>query len=476
MERVNRKIAIIGGGLRGLTAAYEIDKAIRDKQLPFEYMIIEERARVGGMIRTIEVDGFAVDTGASSFDLRRADVRGFLEELGLSDDIQFNAGGNMTLFDGNEFVGAIIPTYHGLPLFLNDIWHEEALSFGSKIKSILNGMFFSKSIHEDPKYSTDKFLEFRLGREFVDYIAEPYFPENIYGSMELIPVKQYDKNLVALYARTGHKEKSEAVIKKYADGPGKEYTLKKGMSSLVDALGRKVDGHVYLNQKVTGMEVRGEGNIVLELNGHEPIRMGSVIVATNAQDTHRYIERAIADIPFPEPISTSMGTLLFQLDKKSIGKMPVGSGFVIPRKSAYHITKATILNKKWLSFEEAPKLYLLVEFGRRQEETLVKLTDEIIIDILKRELKEILELTSEPHSSKVYRWSSAVPHFSLHQRKDMIADGCSMEQRYAEKGIFLGGNGLKGYDMSNAIAEGKQLAADAIQHMLETGKKNNPSA
>ena len=90
MERVNRKIAIIGGGLRGLTAAYEIDKAIRDKQLPFEYMIIEERAHVGGMIRTIEVDGFAVDTGASSFDLRRADVRGFLEELGLYADIQFN--------------------------------------------------------------------------------------------------------------------------------------------------------------------------------------------------------------------------------------------------------------------------------------------------------------------------------------------------------------------------------------------------
>ena len=74
MEKMKRRIAIIGGGLRGLTAAYEIDKAIWEQNLPFEYVILEERAAVGGMIHTIDMDGYAIDVGASAFDSRRADI------------------------------------------------------------------------------------------------------------------------------------------------------------------------------------------------------------------------------------------------------------------------------------------------------------------------------------------------------------------------------------------------------------------
>ena len=77
MEKMKKRIAIIGGGLRGLTAAYEIDKAIREQNLPFEYVILEERAAVGGMIHTIDMDGYAIDVGASAFDSRRADISGF---------------------------------------------------------------------------------------------------------------------------------------------------------------------------------------------------------------------------------------------------------------------------------------------------------------------------------------------------------------------------------------------------------------
>ena len=67
MEKMKRRIAIIGGGLRGLTAAYEIDKAIREQNLPFEYVILEDRASVGGMIHTIDMDGYAIDVGAIGF-------------------------------------------------------------------------------------------------------------------------------------------------------------------------------------------------------------------------------------------------------------------------------------------------------------------------------------------------------------------------------------------------------------------------
>jgi oxygen-dependent protoporphyrinogen oxidase len=118
MEKLKRRIVIIGGGLRGLTAAYEIDKAIRKQNLPFEYVVLEDRSAVGGMIHTIEMDGYAFDVGASAFDSRRADISGFSSGIRLG-KAKFNSAkvGKLVLFDGNAVIDDGMPTYHGIPLF-----------------------------------------------------------------------------------------------------------------------------------------------------------------------------------------------------------------------------------------------------------------------------------------------------------------------------------------------------------------------
>ncbi|HRM37077.1 MAG TPA: FAD-dependent oxidoreductase, partial [Trichococcus flocculiformis] len=65
---------------------------------------MEDRSAVGGMIHTIEMDGYAFDVGASAFDSRRADISGFFRELGLESEIQFSKGGKLVLFDGNAVI------------------------------------------------------------------------------------------------------------------------------------------------------------------------------------------------------------------------------------------------------------------------------------------------------------------------------------------------------------------------------------
>ena len=46
MEKLKRRIVIIGGGLRGLTGAYEFDKAIRKQNLPCEYVVLDPQCAV----------------------------------------------------------------------------------------------------------------------------------------------------------------------------------------------------------------------------------------------------------------------------------------------------------------------------------------------------------------------------------------------------------------------------------------------
>lgn len=46
----------------------------------------------------------------------------------------------------------------------------------------MNSIFLSKNLHENPEYSTDNFLESAWGGKWSISMAEPYFPDNVYGS------------------------------------------------------------------------------------------------------------------------------------------------------------------------------------------------------------------------------------------------------------------------------------------------------
>ncbi len=475
MEKMKKRIAIIGGGLRGLAAAYEIDKAIREQNLPFDYVVLEDRSSVGGMIHTIEMDGYSIDVGASAFDSRRADISDFLKELGLEGEKQFSRGGKLVLFDGSAVIDGVMPTYHGMPLFPNDIWQANGLTLDAKLRAFMNSIFLSKNLHENPEYSTDKFLEFRLGREVVDYMAEPYYPDNVYGSMELMPVKLFDENLVAIYGKGHIGKRDKDRLMHYADGSGREYTFKKGLASLTKHLAQMMDGHIYLNQKVKSLSNASEDLLLIELNGRESMRAGSVVVTTNPEESLGFLDGFPNGIAFPKAQSTSVGTVFFKLNKKSVKSLPQGQGFVIPRKSSYHSTKVVILNNKWPLFEQAEYYYVLVEFGRRLEETLIELADDLVMDIIKNEVKEILGLTEEPLQTAFYRWEKAVPHFSLQQRQEMLEAGYPVHGEYAKRGIFVGGNGITGYGMENAIIEGKRLADEAIRYMRKMEKDDGPN-
>ena len=475
MEKMKRRIAIIGGGLRGLAAAYEIDKAIREQNLPFEYVILEERASVGGMIHTIDIDGYSIDVGASAFDSRRADISDFLQELGLENEKQFSRGGKLVLFDGSAVIDDVMPTYHGMPLFPNDIWQANGLTLDAKLRAYMNSIFLSKSLHENPEYSTDNFLEFRLGREVVDYMAEPYYPDNVYGSMELMPVKLFDENLVTIYGKVHIGKHNKDRLMRYADGSGQEYTFKKGLASLIKRLVQHMEGHVYLNQKVKSLSHASDDLLLLELNGRESMRAGSVVVTTNPQESLGYLDGFSDEIAFPKAQSTSVGTVFFKINKKAVKNLPEGQGFVIPRRSSFHSTKLVVLNNKWPLLEQAEHYYVLVEFGRRLEETLIELADDLVMDIIKNEVKEILTLTEEPAQTTLYRWEKAVPHFSLQQRQEMLGEGYPVRRDYAKRGIFVGGNGIAGYGMENAIIEGKRLAHEAIDYMKQLEKNDSPN-
>ncbi len=472
MERAKKRIAIIGGGLRGLVTAYEINKAILDEQLPFEFIIIERRNSPGGMIKTYQTEDGPVDVGSSSFDIRRGDFRPFLEELGLGDQIQYSIGGKLDRYSNHTFMTLDKPTYQGIPLKRTDIIYDPELAWTDKLAVLAGSPFPKKDKGNKLAQTAKEFLDEHFCEELTNRVAYPYYSENIFGSLDLCSPSLIDPNLVKLFAP----EKATKMLNakeriELQDGMGTEYTLVGGMATLVNRLLESVGDSVETGQTLTDLARLEQGILKISLNNKEDIRVGSVISTLSISDLYTVsTETNRGKRLIPKTSNASMATILFQFPKGVIKNYPTGFGFVIPKRSSFHITKGTFLNKKWQSFADATYDNLLIEVGRRQDEVLVSLPDEVILTMIKEELKEILDLQGTYHFAQVNRWQHAVPHLSIEHRAEMELNDARFKDSFYSRGVFIGGNGYEGYGMHNAIKEGKNLAQEAIAYMK---RKNN---
>ena len=74
------KVAVIGGGISGLTTAFYLKKAGKD-------VVIFEKENLGGSIQSKESDGTVFDLGPNSLRDKTGDLLQLIEELGISDQL-----------------------------------------------------------------------------------------------------------------------------------------------------------------------------------------------------------------------------------------------------------------------------------------------------------------------------------------------------------------------------------------------------
>lgn len=467
MFRGEKRIAILGSGLSGLVAAYELNKAIEAEELPFEFVLLEKRDRTGGIIRTVKTGSGSIDVGASSFDIRRDDIRPFLIELGLEDEIQYSTGGKLDRFSTNEFVTSDKPSYHGIPIHFSDIMHEKELSLSDKLSVLVNHTFNNMRRGLDPLTPASEFLEYRFCKAVSTMIAYPNYPENIFGSMELCPPAFFDQNLIKLFEQTDSRYNlKEENLSHYMDGEGSEFNLKNGLTTLTEALLERIPDVVLTEKEVTHLYSMDENVFLMTLNHNESLRAKALISTISIADSTKLLNNSEnVGFKIPKAQVSSMGTILYRFEKGVIQRYPKGYGFVVPKRSSFHITKTTLLNKKWPSLKDAEHDIVLVEVGRRQEDAIIQLSDEALITIINEEINEIFKISGTYESAKVYRWLNAVPHLEPEERHELNELVREHKECINSKGFFMGGNGFHGYGLPNAIKEGQRLAKEALAYM-----------
>src|SRR6266436_2965149 len=81
-----KRIAIIGGGIAGLSSAYTLELN-RRAGVDVRYTLFESSARLGGVVCTENVDGCLVEAGPDSFLTEKPWAADLCKQVGLEDQL-----------------------------------------------------------------------------------------------------------------------------------------------------------------------------------------------------------------------------------------------------------------------------------------------------------------------------------------------------------------------------------------------------
>ena len=468
MKRSKKRIAVIGSGITGLTAAYRIKKKIEEENLPFELLVLESSATSGGNIFTMELGKYFFDLGVNSIDTRQGEALNLIEELGLKEKLMYSRNGKEDLYLFNKLYHFDFPTYKGLPNKLSNIWKYDCLSLNGKLAFLRDAYLPVQP--KSKKKVLESFLKQRIGKEMTEHIAEPYFSKINVGDIARIGIGNIKEPLSTLVKKHGSITKSIAHHPELLDTDGNYATFEKGLQVLTNKLADELKGYIDYNRKVTNIKADVQGTYVIDINHTHQVRVGAIIVASGPSSYPNLFEDEQLEDWFSETNVTSVGHLLFSFPHGSIKRMPKGFGILTPRRSNTYVTSIHLLNRKW-SFYGNDKEYVSVSFGRKGESYLMSLSNKQLEESILKEVQEILEISADPLFRIVKRWPNSVPQYTEFSNDTNKQISEYFDREYP--GIYLGGNGFDGYGISQCIKQANEMSERAIHHIKQKEIKND---
>src|SRR4051794_12149406 len=171
-------VAIVGGGIAGLSAAWYLQREALERGLDLHYTVLEQSNRWGGKIRTEHVDGFGetpfvLEAGPDAFLTRKPWALALARELGLNERIlEVNQGKSRTFVVNHGKLTALPDGLQLLvPTKLMPFLKSPLFSIWGKIRIGLDVFIPRRESEKDETLAS--FVRRRLGGEMLDKLAEP---------------------------------------------------------------------------------------------------------------------------------------------------------------------------------------------------------------------------------------------------------------------------------------------------------------
>jgi oxygen-dependent protoporphyrinogen oxidase len=450
-----RDVVVVGGGIAGLSAAYELQK--RGVQV----RLLEAGHRLGGVILTERFDGWVVDAGPDSLLVQKPAAVALCRELGIADRLvsTLEPRAAFVLRDGHLHQ---IPegSFLGFPIHATALAKSSLFTWGGKLRMACEVVIPRGP--GDADESIAAFVRRRFGPEAADYLAEPLLAGIHAGDAERLSARALFPRLLHAEQQTGSVIRSLRALRMQPSPQGAFVSLPGGIAELVDALAAALHpGTVALTARVTQLRRTAAFAIDTEAGSFHARAVVLAVPAYTAGNLVRGLDTTLAVLCDTLPYA-STATVAFGYRRDQIRHPMHGSGFVVPRLERNPLLAATWVTSKWPGRAPDGCALLRAFLGGGRDPQRLDLTDDELVRCAREALEEVLGIDGTPTFARLYRWSRQAPQYEV-GHFDRVA---AIERRLLSvPGLFVTGSGFRAVGIPDCIADGRQVATAAATYV-----------
>jgi protoporphyrinogen/coproporphyrinogen III oxidase len=460
-----KRIAIVGGGIAGLTAAYELSRLARSGAA-VEAVLFEASPRLGGIVETVREGGFIIECGPDAWVTEKPWARELAEELGLGDEVMpSNDATRKTyvLVDGQlkampDGMRMMVPS--NLPaLDQSDLFSAEAKqAFHAEINRAAD----LKAAAPQQDESVAAFVQRHFGDEVLETIGAPLLRGVFGGDVAKLSVRAVMAPFVAMEREHGSliaamqanamasKNKQAAVFT----------TLQSGLGTLVDGMIATIPKDwIRLGAKIRSIARNPDHWEIKTSTSQEAF--DAVMMATPAHIARELlppIDGRAADLM--EMDASSAVVVAFGFPDAAKFHTPPGFGFLVPQGSGSRLLACTFVDQKF--DHRVPQNGKLIRafFGGDAAERLMRCGNDEVSSVARLELAHILGPLPEPQVTVVRRWPKSLPQYAVGHLERMQ----ELDERIRNlDGLYLLGNGYRGVGLPDLIRDARAAAQQSIE-------------
>ena len=463
---MTRRVVVVGGGISGLAAAWELSGAARSVADPPEIIVLEGSDRFGGMLRSDELAGRVVDMGADGFLGRRPEAVDLCREIGLEDRLVPIAARGASVWSRGRL--RVLPERHamGIPTKFWPAARSGVLGIGGSLALARDALLPRPDVRGPiGDRAIGPLVARKLGRRVVDQLADPLIGGIHAGSVDdMSAAAVFPPLLAAAHRRGGLMRALRAETPEPdRDGPPLFWAVEGGMVAMVDALTAGLERRGVKLEVSSSVDALERASSSWTLTGAHEMQADAVVLALAAPAAARLLrphdDEAAALLASIDYASVTVVT--FRAPDDCIPADLFGTGFLVPRGSApkgrepWAVTACTYLDRKWPHLARDGEIVLRASLGRIDDARADEWTDAECAARAWEELGALTGVTGQPMQWTVVRHRKAFPQYRVHH----LLRTAGVEAAVARLGgLAVAGSAYRGVGIPACIASGRAAA------------------
>lgn len=455
-----KKIAVFGAGISGLATAHWLT------QKGYDVTVFDSAGKAGGSMQTVFEEGYLVDFGPNSGLETTPLIAKLAEDVGIKNEMIYaSEQANKRYILKNE---KLLP----LPTGPGALLKSSIFTIGGKFRVAFEP-FVGKS--DDGYYqSLYSFVERRLGKQFADYVIDPFVSGVYAGDPNKLSVQSAFPKVFALEQKYGglikgmikgakERKKSSETSKQSA----KMFAFKNGMQSFPEAIAKSLGNKVKLSSKVVKVIDVDYGKRILYDNpdgSHAELEVDVIVSTIPASSTAELFDEIDNNLPqkLNQIVYPPVMVIYAGYDFSQIKRKLDGFGFLIPSKEQKNFLGAIWSSTIFPNRAPDGKASFTIFTGGIRNQKILKQTEDETIAYALKDFKEVMGISGEPEYLSFKLWPKAIPQYNLGYIE--IEKYCD-EFETKNPGLFLSGNFRGGISVGDCVKNSELVTNKVIDYM-----------